>query len=74
MIAQLELSLDDVRVNVPWVGKSPRALTRAALSPIFKAQAAKGRPIPMDPRQIDFWLPGKKAPWIYQGAPLLKEV
>ena len=37
---QLELALDDVRVKIPWAGRSPRDLTRAR-SPIFLSQEAQ---------------------------------
>ncbi len=69
---QLELSLGLARV--PWAGTSPRALTRAARSPIFKAQAVKDARF-RDPAQMDlFGTVTNRAPWVYQGAPLLKEV
>ena len=72
--SQLELELEDVRVRVPWDGRSPRALTRCAMRPIFKARAAKKHErICLDPFQLEFALTGEKAPWVYQGAPLLKE-
>ncbi len=74
---QLELSLDDVRLQrvvAPWKGVSPRVLTRAYERFTLKAQAAKNTSGCVDPDQYDLWLPAKKAPWIYQGAPLLKEV
>ena len=55
----------------PWGGRSPRALTRGYKRFILKAQAAKSMGDFVDPEQYDLWLPIKKAPWIYQGAPLL---
>ena len=57
--------------EVPWRGLSPRALTRVALSGIFKAQAVKSMSDFVNPEQCDLWLPRKKAPWKYQGASLL---
>jgi len=71
-VVQLELALNDVRVNVPWEGRSPRVLTRAAMSPIFKAQAAKARAVFTDPAQCEMWRHDQKGPLVvYQGAPLL---
>ena len=70
-LAQLELELGDRRVRIPWEGTLPRALTRCAQSFIFKAQAAKGRPQINSGDQFDMWLPTKKAPQLYRGAPLL---
>ncbi len=40
---QLELLLFDVRRRIPWEGRSPRGLTRAAQVFILKAGAAKKR-------------------------------
>ncbi len=72
--SQLALALDDVRVRIPWAGRSPRDLTRASSSVIFKARAEKSVSDFVDADQVDLWPTGKKAPWVYQGAPLLKEV
>ena len=69
---QLDLFVDVCAL--PWQGRSPRDLTRCAQSFIFKAQAAKGRPPPRDPAQLEIFPRADNAPWIYQGAPLLKEV
>ena len=57
--------------RIPWGGRSPRALTRVALGLTLKAQAVKSVSDFVDPEQFDLWLPMKKAPWNYQGAPLL---
>jgi len=71
-IIQLELALDDPRLNIPWSGKAPRGLTRAAMSPIFKAQAAKARAVFTDPDQCEMWRHDQKGPPVlYRGAPLL---
>jgi len=72
---QLELQLLGVLpiTALPWGGRRPRGLTRVALSVILKAQAGKSVSGDGDPMQYDLWLPMKKAPWIYQGAPLLSE-
>ncbi len=75
---QLELQLEgDVLVDprrLPWGGRSPRALTRVALRGILKAQADKSVSNFVDPEQYDLWLPIKKAPWQYEGAPLLRSL
>ena len=71
-VVQLDF-FEDV-MALPWYGRAPRDFTRVALSFIFKAQAAKDErffdvdQLPLFPRLV------KKAPWTYQGAPLLKEV
>ena len=67
---QLALALDDVRLKTPWGGASPRELTAAYLRFTLKAQAAKSMSDFVDPEQCDLFAQ-KKAPWIYQGAPLL---
>ncbi len=53
--SQLELSLGDPVLNVPWAGRSPRGLTRGANIVILKAQAAKehGRFILCN--QLEMW-------------------
>jgi len=68
---QLVLELLDERLNVPWAGVAPRALTRVGLSLIFKAQAAKERSIFVDPIQCDLFENTKWGPQIYLGAPSL---
>ena len=71
---QFELELDDARVRVPWDGRSPRGLTRVALSRIFKAQAAKSVCDLVCPGQLEFsWLDQKGPPGFSRGAPLLLE-
>jgi len=60
--------------RVPWGGVSPRVLTRGHGVFILKAQAAKSMSEFVSGDQGDFWLPFKTAPWVYQGAPLLKEL
>ncbi len=74
-MAQLELDLDDVRRRVPWGGVQPRVLTRGYAQFIFKAQAVKKTSDSVDADQLPLF-PGlvRKAPWVYQGAPLLQEV
>jgi len=57
--------------SLPWGGRSPRALTRGHRRITLKAQAEKSVSDFVDPDQLDLWLKVKKAPWKYQGAPLL---
>ncbi len=57
--------------QAPWGGRSPRVLTAAYVRFTLKAQAEKSMGDFVDPEQYDFWMPIQKAPWIYQGAPLL---
>ncbi len=72
---QLELGLGEQFLvgadRLPWSGRSPRALTQGYKRFTLKAQAAKSVSGFIDPGQYDLWLPIKKAPWAYQGAPLL---
>ena len=72
---QLELFLprEAGYVRVPWGGLSPRALTRGHGRFTLKAQAAKSVRDSADAEQLEFWATGEKAPWVYQGAPLLSE-
>jgi len=57
---------------LPWGGQSPRVLTAAYVRFTLKAQAKKSvSEFACDENQFDLWLPVKKAPWKYQGAPLL---
>ncbi len=58
-------------VRVPWGGVSPRALTRGYKSFIFDREGRKSMSDFVDPEQCDLWIPTKKAPWVYQGAPSL---
>ena len=71
---QLELALPGVVAlkRLPWGGRSPRELTRVSTSIIFKAQAVKAQAILLvDEGQYDLWLPVKKAPGWFSGAPSL---
>jgi len=72
---QLELGLGEEflvgAASLPWGGRSPRALTRGYERFNLKAQAKKSASDFVDPEQYDFWLPVKKAPRVYRGAPLL---
>ncbi len=56
----------------PWLGRSPRTLTRGHGFRIFKAQAGKSvSDFVSDENQSDLWLAVKKCPVVYDGAPLL---
>ena len=70
---QLDLWQEELDAS-PWGGRSPRSLTRVALGFIFEARAAKDERFFVDPDQLRFSFLGDKAPWKYQGAPLLREV
>jgi len=70
---QLDLELHDVRLRIPWNGTSPRSLTRAAQALFLKRERQKDERFFVDPEQVDLFRAAiKKAPWVYQGAPLLK--
>ena len=60
-----------VRAGIPWGGVSPRELTASYERFILKAQAAKSVSDFVDPEQYDLWLPFRKIPFVYRGAPLL---
>jgi hypothetical protein len=70
---QLELEFHDVRLKIPWSGRSPRELTRVHLEGIFKAGAAKSVRAFVDPAQTDLFGDAIKGPPRYEGAPLLFE-
>jgi len=72
--AQLDLWQAELDA-LPWQGRSPRVLTRAHLGLILQPEAQKDDRFFVDPNQCDLFPVGMtNAPWIYQGAPLLKEV
>ncbi len=73
MMVQLDLWEDDVR-KMPWRGISPRELTKSRLALFLRREPQKACAIWIDPDQLELALPVPKAPWVYQGAPLLKEV
>ena len=61
-------------VRAPWGGGSARVLTKSYKRFILKAQAGKSvSGCVSDENQYDLWLPIAKAPWKFQGAPLLVE-
>ncbi len=72
---QLELRLFP---GEPWDGRSPRALTRVGVGFILKPGGGESGDVFVDPEQYDLWppdlRPGKKAPRIYLGAPLLQDL
>ena len=69
---QLDL-LEDV-MALPWQGRSPRALTVVAQT-LFLRRKPQKTPDVFDPAQIEMFPElAEKAPRIYRGAPLLKEV
>jgi len=58
--------------KLPWGGRSPRALTRGYKRFILKPRAKKSvSDFVSDENQYDLWLPVKKAPFVYDGAPSL---
>ena len=73
MATQLELPFEEWR-REPWAGKSPRALTRGSLALFLRREPQKDERFFVDPDQLELWPVADKAPWKYQGAPLLKEV
>jgi len=71
---QLDLWEADLAAT-PWGGQSPRVLTRSHKRFILKPEAQKRERFFTDPCQLEMFADAiKKAPWKYQGAPLLKEV
>jgi len=71
MKATLQLDLFEDVVTLPWHGKSPRTLTESRKA-LFLRRKPQRTPDDFDPAQLDlFRTVVKKAPWKYQGAPLL---
>ena len=66
---QLELELDDVRLKIPWDGRSPRGLTRGAMALFLSSAAEKSVSAFVDPEQGDLFK--KAAPRSRGAAPLL---
>ena len=69
-----EAELRECMRGIPWDGRSPRGLTRARQA-LFSRREPQKTPaifdvdqLPLFPRLVT------NAPWVYQGAPLLKEV
>ncbi len=69
---QLRLELD--WGSEPWEGRSPRALTKVALS-LFLRQKPPRHEVYVDPEQLEFWpvdeATQKEGPRATPGAPLL---
>ncbi len=74
LMAWVQLDLFEEVAKLPWYGGSPRALTRSA-NALFLRRKPQKTPAFVDGDQFAMFPElVKKAPWIYQGAPLLKEV
>ena len=73
MIAK-QLNLFEDWVPLPWDGRSPRSLTRGAKALFLRRKPQKADRFFVDPDQLEVFGRRKKAPWGYQGAPLLKEL
>jgi len=69
-VGQLDLFAYEVS-DEPWGGVSPRGLTRSYKRFNLPAWAEKRMVVYVDPEQYDLWLPMKRAPSEYFGAPLL---
>ncbi len=66
---QLELGLDDVRLEVPWPGRSPRELTRGFSLLFSRREPQKVRAQISLTDQYDLWLPTPKdGPRVVPGA------
>jgi len=72
---QLDLWPKEVS-RIPWRAGGPRAyaLTKFPKVLFLRREPQKDVSEFADPDQYDFWLRMRKAPWTYQGAPLLREV
>ena len=55
----------------PWEGRSPRALTRGYKALFLRREPQKSMSDLVSDDQLELWPAAKKAPWVYQGAPLL---
>ncbi len=73
MARQLDLFQEELDA-LPWGGQSPRSLTRASIAVFLRRKPQKDDCFFVDLDQTDLWPAAKKAPRIYRGAPLLKEV
>jgi len=60
---------------LPWQGRSPgemaRVLTEERIALFLRREPQKDDRFFVDPNQLEMWPAATKAPWIYQGAPLL---
>ncbi len=58
--------------SLPWMGRSPRELTRGSIALFLRREPQKDERFFVDPAQLDLFRAVKrKAPWKYQGAPFL---
>ena len=71
--SQLDLWPSEVS-RLPWGGLAPRDLTRGRTALFLRPEPQKDACDFLDPDQLEFRPTGEKAPWIYQGAPLLLEL
>ena len=55
---QLQLELDDVRVEIPWGGVSPRTLTRCGKLFTLEGPPTGGLHVDADPAQLTIFLQG----------------
>ncbi len=70
-----QLDLWQVELDaLPWQGQSPRVLTKGFVPLFLRREPQKDERFFVDPDQLDLWPTAKRAPWKYQGAPLLQEV
>ena len=69
---QLDLFQDNL--VLPWNGRSPRSLTRGRKALFLQRERQKNERFFVDTDQVILWTATKRAPWKYQGAPLLMEV
>jgi len=69
-----QLDLWEVELQrLPWRGRSPRVLTRGGKALFLRRKPQKDVRFYAGPEQLDmFHAATRKAPWRYQGAPLLK--
>jgi len=58
----------------PWMGCSPRALTKIHKALFLRREPQKDDRFFVDPDQYDLFRAVRKMPHQYDGAPLLKEV
>ncbi len=71
---QFVLELADVRLRLPWEGRSPRELTKVQMSLFSSQEAQKSMSEFKDPAQLEFCFERqKRAPRKYGGSPSLLE-
>ena len=67
---QLALALDDLRLKIPWSGRSPRDLTKGASALFLRRGPSKSASGPVATEQCDLWPSWSEGP-LYEGAPSL---